>query len=134
MTPELFRRLMYWGKLVGIIGVTAGAIVSAAAAWPLIEPYLVAHRGYVRHVSDSVSNNSSAAQSESRKVIRDLQVEQAEGKRDQADEALFKWKVELNKAADDQTRQLIFERLRELENTKRKLGDQIETLNKARAQ
>lgn len=134
MTPELYRRLMYWGKLVGMIGVTAGAIVSAAAAWPLIEPYLAAHRGYVRYVAGEVSNGASTAQSESRKVIRDLQVEQAEGKRDAAAGDLVKWEIELGKTSNDQTRALIEKQMRELTVTKHRLDSQIETLNKARDQ
>lgn len=35
-------------KLIGYAGVVCGFIVSAAEALPIVEPYWLAHRGYVR--------------------------------------------------------------------------------------
>lgn len=125
---------MRFGKIAGVVGAFTGAIVGGAAAWTIVEPYMIAHRGYVRFVTMQFADKSDAAQNQSRRVIRDLQVEQADGKRDAAEEAIFKWGLELSKATDEQAKQLITARIRELQNTKQKLDNQIDTLNRARFQ
>ena len=45
-------------KLVGYIGVITAAIVSTATAWPYLEPYWYAHRGYVRQYSAPASDHA----------------------------------------------------------------------------
>lgn len=35
-------------KIISFIGIASGAIVSVASAWPIVEPFWYAHRGYVR--------------------------------------------------------------------------------------
>lgn len=44
ISPELLR----FGKVMGVASVTFGSIVGFATAFPYVEPYLAAHRGYVR--------------------------------------------------------------------------------------
>jgi hypothetical protein len=52
-TADWWHNLSRTVKIVGYVGVTSGAIVSAAQAWPLVEPYWYAHRGYVRSYDGS---------------------------------------------------------------------------------
>lgn len=134
MPIDIWSKLMRIGKIAGIVGALTGAVVGAAAAWPILEPYLAAHRGYVRFIAMEATGKYQADQLESRRVVRDIQVEQADGKREQTEEAIFKWQLELAKAPDEQARQLISNRIRELQNTKAKLINQIDTLNKVRFQ
>lgn len=129
---EWWQRLSNFGKVCGVVAAITSAIVGIAAAVPIVEPYMVAHRGFVR---DSISFSAQAnvlSQTESQRTIRDLQIEQAEGKREAVQDALLKWAVEANKTTDTQTKQLIAERLRELAISKRMLDSQIDTLNKVR--
>lgn len=125
-----------WGspvkKAATSITLVASCITAVAAAAPVVEPYIAAHRGYVRDVASIVDSKTKLAQAESQRVIRDLQVEQAEGKRDQTEESMFKWSRELEKATDEQAKQLIRERIRDLANTKSRLESQIRTLNEVR--
>lgn len=125
------RRIMW---VSGVVAAISGGIVGGAKAWPLVEPYFLAHRGYVRDYTTQISDKANAGQEDSRRVIRDLQIEQAEGKRDQADDSLLKWRVELGKASDAQTVQLIAKQITTLETMKSKLVNQIQTLNAVRDQ
>lgn len=134
MNPELWSRLLRLGKIAGVVGAIFGAIASGAIAWPHIEPWLAAHRGYVREVSAAVSTELKEAQDKGYSALRDLQVETANGKLDQTEDNIAKWNVELNKAADDQAKQLIQGQIRKLDATRDGLKEQIKTLNKVRSQ
>jgi hypothetical protein len=35
-------------RVIGYAGVVSGAVVSVAKAWPIVEPYWIAHRDFVR--------------------------------------------------------------------------------------
>lgn len=118
----------------GVVAAISAGIVGGARAWPILEPFWFAHRGYVRDYTMLASDKTNAAQSDSRKIIRDLQVESAEGKRDQTEDSILKWKIELAKASDVQTIQMISKQISTLENTKSKLVNQIDTLNAVRGQ
>jgi hypothetical protein len=51
-TVDIWKNLSVTVKVIGAIGVVTGAIYSSAQAWPTIEPYWYAHRGYVRYYDD----------------------------------------------------------------------------------
>ncbi len=131
MTPEIWIRLMRVGKFAGIVVAITAAIVGVATAWPLLEPWVAAHRGYVREVSSAIEFKLNLAQIKGYAAIRDIQIEQAEGKRDQVEDSIFKWNIEMEKAPDLQSKSLIADRIRDLQNIKRKLDSQLDTLNKA---
>lgn len=134
MSPQLWDRLLRTGKIAGVVVAITGAIVGVATAWPLIEPYMAAHRAYVRAVAMGLTDSYQAAQSDSRRVIRDLQIEQAEGKRDSATDAIVKWTIEIRKSNDETTKSMIQGQIDQLLMTKRRLNEQIDTLNKTRFQ
>jgi len=43
----IWKRFSHLGKMAGVFAGISGAIVGTATAWPFIEPYVLAHRGYV---------------------------------------------------------------------------------------
>lgn len=47
-TAEWWRSLSRTVKIIGYVGVVMGAITATATAFPIIEPWLAATRGYVR--------------------------------------------------------------------------------------
>ena len=53
-TINAWRALPRAIKLIGYAGVVCGTIASAAKAYPTIEPYFLAHRGYVRATEDGI--------------------------------------------------------------------------------
>lgn len=117
----------------GIVATISGGIVGYAKAWPEIEPWWWASRGFVYSQVDSARSQFKQAQDSTAAILRDLQIEQAEGKRDAAKEAKAKWGVELNKTADPITREMIDRHINELEASVGKLDSQIRTLNRMRA-
>lgn len=66
-------------------------------------------------------------------ILRDMQIEQAQGKLDANADAITKWKIELSKAQDPQTRVLVEGTIKDLESRVRSLSDQINTLSSIRA-
>ena len=65
---------------------------------------------------------------DTRAPLRDLQIDIAQGKRDQAADSLTKWGIELNKTQDPTTKRLIQGQVDELQSTIDKLNSQIQTL------
>lgn len=92
-------------------------VTGAAAAWPHVEPWLAAHRGYVRFVVN-----------ENKEVLRDVQLDLANQKRESVEDSKSKWQLELSKAATEQARDLIQQRLRELERIHERLNSQIRSI------
>lgn len=96
-----------------------GAMGSAAATWDKFGWWKPASIQYV----DEKTN-----------PIRDLQIENAEGKRDATEENIFKWTDRMKEATDPDRIREYRDRIRELEIVKRKQDDQIKTLNRLRGQ
>ena len=48
-TVNAWKALPRFIKIVGYVGVVCGTVASAATAYPIMEPYWLAHRGYVRN-------------------------------------------------------------------------------------
>ena len=116
-------------KSCTILAAFFGAITAFAAAWPVMEPFIPAHRAYARDLTDHVEQVAENYANKNAAILRDVQVEQAEGKRDAVDGEIFKWTIELNKASDESVKPLISEQIRRLSVAKDKLNDQIKTLN-----
>lgn len=49
---DWWKRLSRLGKLAGVIAAISGAIVSVAAAWPIVEPLWYVSRGELRQIMD----------------------------------------------------------------------------------
>ena len=117
---------------LSFVSLLAGTIVAVAKALPVVEPYAPAHRAYVREQHDDTVQIAQSAAKENQAILRDLQVEAAEGKLAATTNDLAKWNLELNKAADESTKDIIRRQINTLEATKRKLEAQINTLNRIR--
>lgn len=129
---DLWSRLLRFGKIAGVVGTTTAAIVGVATAWPLMEPFMAATRGYAREIIALSEGKANVAQRTTLGAVRDIQIEQAVGKRDVVVNDVAKWNLELSKITDDSTKDLISRQIRTLNETKTKLDRQIDTLNKNR--
>jgi hypothetical protein len=65
-------------------------------------------------------------------AVRDLQIENAQGKLEATNNAMVNWQVELKKTKEQTTRELINRQMRELEVTRGRLEEQVRTLNAIR--
>lgn len=115
------------------VTVFLGTIISINKAAPIMEPWAPAHRMYVRDYADGIKNELQTADTGNSYILRDLQIEQAEGKRDAAKNDITKWNLELAKTKDPSTRALIDKTIIDLNANYEKLQEQIRTLTKMRA-
>jgi hypothetical protein len=129
--PRWVRVVAAWGSVVGIV---AGAIVSANKSWEYVDPYWIATHAYVH---DATTSNIKPVKSSLDTVsgtLRDIQYDAAKGKREAAVNDIAKWQLELNKPDNNEVaRNLINERLRNLTDTRDSLDRQIRAIERARA-
>ena len=116
-------------SIAAVVVAITGMITGVHAAWPIVEPLLPAHRAYARDLTEHVTQVAETYANKNAAILRDVQIEQAEGKQEAVSSELFKWQLELSKTADENIKPLIQEQIRRLNNTKEKLNDQIKTLN-----
>ena len=117
-------------KIMTVITATAAMIVAINQAWPSVEPYYYATRGYARDIVEVSEKKTSSAQDKTVATLRAIQLDQAVGKRDSTANDLAKWTLELNKAPDETSKELIGRQIKTLQNTKSALDNQINTLNR----
>lgn len=115
------------------VGVIAGAITAAASAYVVIEPVMPALRYYVRDLVRDVIHTAQDTAKDNGRILRDLQIEQAEGKRDATINDIAKWQIELAKALDDNSKEIIMRQLKSLDAARRNLEAQIDTLSRSRS-
>jgi len=125
-------KMIVW--TAGIVATIAGSVTGVSAAWPILEPMLLAHRGYVRVVADDVKHEWKVAQQTQTSILRDLQIEATEGKKSSANNALANWKLEKLKTKDPVTTNLIEQQIGQKEAEIERLNDQLRTLNKLKSQ
>jgi predicted negative regulator of RcsB-dependent stress response len=116
-------------KSCTVLAAIFGLIAAFASAWPVMEPFIPAHRAYARDLTEHVEKVAENYATKNAAILRDVQIEQAEGKRDAVASELFKWQVELNKTSDENIKPMVQEQIRRLNNIQDKLNDQIKTLN-----
>ncbi len=123
--PNMLNR---WSlSSLALVATIVGGIV---AAWPFIEPYMAATRGYARDLIEVHSGQVKLAQSKTEMQLHSLQVDTANGKLDQTNNDLFKAQLELKKAADPSTQEFITNQINKLQSTKSAIESQIRTLNR----
>lgn len=122
-----------WKFITGAVVFLAG-LPGAWAGANFLEPALPAHRGYVRDQTEEVKKEIKTTEDTTVGILRDLQIETAEGKRDNAANAIAKFQLDLDSEKAPQRKLEIGETLRGLQNTKDKLDAQIKTLNRLRGQ
>lgn len=111
------RHLSIAGKVGGAVGAIMGAVVGIAAAWPYIDPYLVAHRGYVINKVDTVQT-----------PINELLIWKFEDAKNKAASEQADWSIKLPKESDPQTRVMIERRIDQLKVEQRQIDDRIDKL------
>jgi len=114
---------------VAAIGVLAGTITGVHSAWPIVDEWVPTSHGYARELHKDVVRIAEEYSNKNAAILRDVQIEQAEGKQEAVSSELFKWQIELNKTADENVKPLIQEQIRRLNTTKDRLDAQIRTLN-----
>lgn len=99
---EKWANLPTWirGPLLGL-GALFTTVVSGAAAWPHIEPWLAAHRGYVRDVSIELDNKTQMTLLPMQRSIRDATVARLEERQNVIENDIARWELQLAKATDD---------------------------------
>lgn len=131
-----WHELPPWGKVTALTGIViglTGSVGGIKATWPILRLGLPAIIFYVDSTLEDARGEFKNTQTTTLSVLRDLQIETAEGKRDNAATAIDKFQLDLNKAKDDSERLSINKSIRDQQNTKDKLDAQIKTLNKLRA-
>jgi len=112
--------------LAGIPGYVAGA--------NYLEPAVPAQRYWVRNHVEEETTKLKLTEDTTLKVLRDLQIETAEGKRDNAANARAKFELDYAHEKNDERKLEIGKTIRSLQGTEDKLNQQIKTLNKLRGQ
>lgn len=135
VTEERGRSGPSWtiGGIIAAIATACGVLIGMSGAWHVIEPVTPAFRGYVRDYADEGVKPLRTDTQETKKVLRDLQVESAEGKLSATEDALAKWelerqKLERQKGVPPSSVELIEKQKRELSSSKGKIEDQIRVL------
>lgn len=115
-----------WKLLAGVLTGVALVFTSVGAIsknWEAVEPNFLATRGFVRYAQQSQTS-----------ILRDLQIESAEGKRSQAANSVANWRLEKLKTHDPVTQGLIDQQITNQEAEVERLSDQLRTLNRLKAQ
>jgi hypothetical protein len=131
--PRWVRIAAAWGSVVGVV---AGAIVSANKSWEYIEPWWYVSHAYLHndYTDTTIKPVKSSIDTVAGK-LSDIQYDAAKGKREATVNDIAKWQLELNKPDNNETaRNLINERLRNLTDTRESLDRQIRSIERARAQ
>lgn len=120
--------------VTGLITGITGSIIGISNAAPIVEPWWYASRGWVRVQQTIADQKSADANEKTVRILRGIQIDGANGKREATEGDIFKWEQELKKAVDDDSREKIAGQLRKLHDTKRSLDAQIDTLSKLSGQ
>jgi hypothetical protein len=125
-TADWWRKLSRTVKVISYIGISSGAIVSTAAAWPIIEPYWVAQRYYVIDHSTPLL----------RRVI-EIELKANDARRDRLLKEAPVRELELKSEQSMQTpqyRELVKDRLKNIKHELDAIDDQDKKLLKEKGQ
>ena len=124
-------RIKVVSTAAGTIGAVAGMIVAVPPAWTAIGLPEVATRGWVQH---DVHEPMKFAQSQTQQQVIDLQIDVANGKIDQLDNARATLEIEKLKATDDAVKARADVQIRKIERDTAAIADQIRSLRAVRVQ
>src|SRR3974390_801247 len=117
-----WRRALTIGTAIFAFIAALGGAIHASGD---IEPYAPAHREYVRETVKIADERVLKKQ-------LDIQLEQAQGKREWVEDALTNWQLRLSTTTDLSAKFMMEQRILNLNETLEKLNKQIETLHKER--
>lgn len=98
----------------GTIAAVFGAITAAHTAWPIVDPYLLAHRGYVIEKVGDVQATTN-----------ELLIWKFEDKKNQIASDIAGWTIQMQKEADPQTKKLIEQRIKQLGSDQTQIDERI---------
>ncbi len=114
---DLWRSFPFLTRFLTAIGLGTGAIVGAAQAWPLVEPYIFAHRGYVLEKVIPVQN-----------TVNEVLIWKAEDIKNKIKTDTNGWVIQLQKEQDGQTRSLIQRQIEQLNAEQAQIDERIKKL------
>lgn len=117
---QWWQRLSRLAKIAGVVAAISGAIVSVAAAWPLVEWAFPAHRGLLYEKVGGVQATTN-----------ELLIWKFEDNKSRLKAESGGWAIQLQKETDPQTRSLIQQRIDQLDREQRDVDGRI---NKLRGQ
>ena len=113
--------------IIGAIVLVLGGVKAIAETWDTLE----AHVAYTTHWF--VRNEVKMAQNEQKAILRDLQIDRANDKRERASNELNQWMLEKTKPGyltDMATKSIIDHSINEKQSTIEKLDQQLRALNR----
>lgn len=113
-TPLRWRNMTKMAA--GVVAIT-GAIVGVAKAWPYVEPYLLAHRGYVIEHIGGVQATTN-----------ELLIWKFEDAKSRSKADMEGWTIQMQKENDPQTRTLIQRRIEQLNVEQQQYDQRIRAL------
>lgn len=126
-------------KTIGLIAplvVILGGIVPAVTGlgWldKATDPWHPALHWWVYEQVDKVDQKVQGLGSQNQGILRDLQIDTANGKLSSTNNDIKKWQLELSKAQEEDSKELITKQIDALQTTKAKLEAQLNTLSRLR--
>ena len=95
-----------------------------------VEPWYLAWHWWTRDLVKTVEDKIDTQDHKTSSILRDIQVDTANGKLASTVNDIKKWQLELKKATDQNSVDLITQQIEALEDTKSKLDTQLKVLNK----
>lgn len=114
-----WQRLSLIGKLSGVVAAISGAVVSGAAAWPLVEWMIPAHRGYVLEKVAKVQDTTT-----------ELLLWKFEDTRNRAEVEINNLNILMKKETDPQVRLLIQKNIDQQRKDQGELDERIKLLRR----
>lgn len=124
-------KMILWAA--GAVVTITGAVVGINNALPVLEPYAPATHSFTRELTDGLDKRLSMAQSSTDYILRDIQLEQAQGKSDANADSIVKWKLERAKSQDPVTQSMIDTHIHDLGVLADRLDSQVKTLKDLKA-
>lgn len=131
MLLQLWRAYPFWTRLFTVVAGGTGATVGVAQAWPLVEPFLLAHRAYVRETNEEEARKLKISFEPTRTGMYDVQISIARSRRSAVNDRLITLEIEAPKS--DSAPELIARR-RQIEQLKDELAAIEDEIKMLRAQ
>lgn len=124
-------KMVLW--IAGAVVTVTGAVVGINNALPVLEPYAPATHSFTRELTDGLDKRLTQAQNNTAYILRDIQIEQAQGKIDATSDAVVKWKLERSKTQDPVTQSMIDSHVNDLGAQAQRLHEQLKVLQQIKA-
>lgn len=132
-TPsQWWARVSNIKRALAILGVFCGTLTASASAWPIIEPYVLAHRAYVRDYSDEQSAKTRSLLEPLRVGQLNQQISASRGRSAAVEDRLMTLEIEIAKSADPEEKIRKQYQVRKLQEEFQDLDGEIKRLVRER--